>query len=86
MFGIPHASFPEVHATFPITAGVSEKRRVEKDTVLDKRNDTNVYSLVKSGQIPSSEEVEPRGAICLRVRVKIIMCISNFIRTRISIP
>lgn len=29
---------------------------VQEVKVLDKRNDTNVYSLVESGQIPSSEE------------------------------
>lgn len=39
-----------------------EKGGVQKVKVLDKRYDTNVYSLVKSGQIPSSEEVgPPRG-------------------------
>lgn len=36
-----------------------EKGGVQEVKVLDKRYDTDVYSLVKSGQIPSSEEVRP---------------------------
>lgn len=42
--------------------GLKEKEEVQGVTVLDKRYDTDVYSLVKSGQIPSSEEVRPTGA------------------------
>lgn len=39
---------------------LGEKGGVEEVKVLPKRYETNVYSLVESGQIPSSEEVGPR--------------------------
>lgn len=41
--------------------GLREKEEVPEVRVLDKRYDTDVYSLVKSGQIPLSEEVRPTG-------------------------
>lgn len=43
--------------------GLGEKKGVQQVRVLDKRYDIDVYSLVKSGQIPSSEEVGPQEDI-----------------------
>lgn len=48
----PRSSFPE-----------GEKKGVQQVRVLDKRYDIDVYSLVKSGRIPSSEEVGPQEDI-----------------------
>lgn len=64
IFWIPPQSFPEVRATFLIPPrGLGEKKGVQQVRVLDKRYDIDVYSLVKSGQIPSSEGVGPQEDI-----------------------
>lgn len=53
-----------MRATFLIPPrGLEEKKGVQQVRVLDKRYDIDVYSLVKSGQIPSSEEVRPQEDI-----------------------
>lgn len=53
----PRASFLKVCHVPYYSRDLGEKGGVQEVKVLDKRNYTNVYSLVKSGQIPSSEEV-----------------------------
>lgn len=56
--------------------GLREKEEVQEVRVLDKRYDTDVYSPVKSGQIPLSEEVRPTGEIFL------ISCLHVFVREK----
>ena len=76
--GIPRASFPEVQATFLMTAGVQKKNTSTRDMTL-------MFTVPSSGVkfIPGSWSY---GAICLRVRVEIIVHIHNFIKSRISTP